>query len=296
MRVVAVGRFDGVHRGHQHLLARARELARELGASTCAYTFPPQPGALLPLPAKRRLLLGLCDEVVVRPWEEVRHLSPEDFVESELKGKLAAVGVVLGSNHRFGRDAAGDAGLLKELGRRLDLVVRVVEPLEEGGEPISSRRIRALVREGRVEEAAGLLGRPHLTVGDRVRGAGLAGRLGFPTVNLRPWPGLVEPRAGVYAAWAHWRGGGGAGLFYHGARGTFPELPPSTELHLFSPPRPEPEGPVEVWLASFLRPDRTFPSERELVAAIREDVARAERALAGSPPPPPLVVAEENPN
>ncbi len=294
MRVVAVGRFDGVHRGHRHLLAAARKLAKELGVSSCAYTFPPKGEALLPLAAKRRLLAELCDEVIVRPWEEVRHLTPEEFVEGELKGRVSAVGVVLGPDHRFGRGAAGDAELLSKLGSRLGLTVLVVTPLLEDGEPISSRRIRALIKEGRVEEAARLLGRPHLTVGQRVRGAGLAKELGYPTVNLELWPGLVEPRAGVYAAWAHWRGGNGPGLFYRGARGTFSELPPSTELHLLSPPRPEPEGPVEVWLASFLRPDRTFPSERELVAAIQRDVAKARGILARLSPPQPLVVSERN--
>lgn len=290
MRLVAVGRFDGVHLGHRHLLSEARRLAQERNLRLTAYTFPPRGPALLPLPAKRRLLADLCDEVIVRPWEEIQELSAEEFVREELVGRLGARGVVLGPDHRFGRGAAGDVELLRSLGQRLGFTVHVVEPLLALGDVISSRRIRRLVEEGEVEQAARLLGRPHALFGDRERGAGLAKELGFPTVNLRPWPGLVKPRAGVYVAWAHWRGGGGGGLFYIGERPTFPELPPSAELHLLSPPTPEPEGALEVALLKYVRGDMRFADHRDLMAQIERDRATAEVVLRNSSPPSSILV------
>lgn len=289
--VVAVGRFDGVHLGHQHLLAEARRLARELRIPAVAYTFPPTGEALLPLPAKRALLGKFCDRVVIRPWGEIRDLSPEEFVRRELVGALGAKTVVVGPNHRFGHQARGDVELLRELGKRFSLRVRVVPPrLDERGEVISSRRIRGLVRAGEVEEAGRLLGRPPVLIGERVPGAGLASKLGFPTLNLAPWPGQLRPRPGVYIAWAHWPGGGGPGLFYLGSRPTFPHLPPSCEVHLFSPPKPEPQGLLEVALLSRLRPDMKFPGSQALHRQIEEDLARARELLASFSPPAPLLV------
>ncbi|MCD5409000.1 hypothetical protein LR090_07285 [Candidatus Bipolaricaulota bacterium] len=291
MRVIVVGRFDGVHRGHQALLSQGRDLARREGLSLCAYTFPPKGEALLPLPAKLRLLERLCDEVIVRPWEEVEEMTPEEFVQTELVEGLAVRWVVCGPNHRFGKGASGDVALLRALGRKHGFSVQVVEPLTEDGELISSRSIRALVREGRVEEAAALLGRPHVLFGRRVSGAGLGSELGFPTVNLSPWPGLVPPRPGVYAAWAHWEAGGGPALFYRGSRPTFPHLPPSWELHFLSPPQPEPQGELEVALYAFIRPEARFATPAELTAAMERDLARAKELLSRLPPPPRLVVS-----
>jgi riboflavin kinase/FMN adenylyltransferase len=290
MRVVAVGRFDGVHRGHQHLLSVGRRIAEREGLRLCAYTFPPRGEVLLPLAAKERLLRGLCDEVVVRPWEEIEHLSPRDFVYKELVEGLSVSWVVLGPDHRFGHGAAGDVGLLRELGEVYGFSVRVVEPLVSGGRPVSSRRIRALVREGRVEEAGELLGRPHVLFGERVPGMGLARKLGFPTVNLKLLPEIVRPRAGVYTAWAHWREGSGRAVFYYGPRSTFPSLPPTAELHLLSSPRAEPRGMLEVALIGFIRPAAAFPSARELSRAIAADVARARELLEGTSPPAPVLV------
>jgi len=294
MGIVAVGRFDGVHRGHQRLLAEARKLAAARELPLIAYTFPPCGEALLPLVAKRTILLGLCDEVIVRDWEEIRDLSPEEFVRRELLGGLNAEGVVLGPNHRFGRGAAGDARLLEELGGRLGLQVHIVTPLRISGGVISSRRIRRLVKEGKVGEAGELLGRPPLLFGDRVPGAGLATTLGFPTVNLALWPGLVRPRPGVYLAWAHWPGGEAGGLFYLGVRPTFPELPPSAELHLLSPPSPEPRGTCEVALLAFLRPDVKFAGKAELARQIERDLEEARAYFRDVPPPKPVLVGTDS--
>jgi riboflavin kinase/FMN adenylyltransferase len=289
--VVAVGRFDGVHLGHQFLLREARRSAREWGVPAVAYTFPPTGEALLPLPAKQALLERFCDRVLVKPWPEVRHLSPEEFVSRELVGALGAKVVVVGPNHRFGHRARGDVDLLRTLGQRFSLQVRVVPPRTDAtGEVISRRRIRELVRAGRVEEAGKVLGRPPMLWGERVSGVGLASKLGFPTVNLELWPGQLRPPAGVYLAWARWSGGSGAGLFYLGSRPTFPHLPPTCELHLLSSPEPEPEGLLEVALFSQLRPDMRFSGPRELGRQIQDDLRRARDFLSSLSPPAPVLV------
>jgi len=280
-RAVAVGRFDGVHRGHQFLLGEARRLAPDLPLTT--YTFPPRGPSLLTLDAKERLLRNHADEVLVVPWERIQDLSPEEFLRDELVDRLGATGVTVGPDHRFGRGRTGDLSLLRRLAGPLGLSVHVIEPLRLEGAPVSAGRVRELVVAGDVETAATLLGRSAWLVGEPTAGMKLARKLGYPTVNLDLAPELVRPRPGVYAAWVHWPQGGGKALFYIGERPTFPGLPPSAEVHLFLPPLPplgEVRGPVEVHLIRFLRPDERFADERALVQQIGLDRARGEEILA----------------
>lgn len=289
MRVVAVGRFDGVHLGHRHLLAQARALAQARRGSLLAYTFPPEPPALLPLAAKVRLLAALADEVEVVPWERVRDLGAEEFLREEIGGRLGGRALVMGPDHRFGRGREAGPEQARALGERLGLEVLVVEPLRLEGEVVSARRIRELLARGEVERAARLLGRPPALLGRVVPGAGLARRLGFPTLNLALDPVLLRPADGVYLAWAFWPGGGGPGLFYQGKRPTFPGLPPSAEVHLFAPP-PAGVAEVEVHLLAFLRPDQAFPTPEALAQQIARDAARAQALLAEVEPPRSLLL------
>lgn len=289
-RLVAVGRFDGVHRGHQHLLKEGRTLARVHGLRLTAYTFPPRGPSLLTQQAKERVLAHLVDEVLTVPWEQVQDMSPEQFVGEELVGRLQARGVLVGPDHRFGRGRAGDIVLLKRLSFELDLGVYVADPLRLHGHVVSANRIRKLLRDGDVTGAEELLGRAPWLSGMPVSGAGLARTLGYPTVNLELFPELLRPKEGVYAAWAHWPGGEGGALFYIGRRPTFAHLPPSAELHLLSPPRGEVPGPVEVHLLHFLRADEKFPDAEALARAIEGDRKKAEELLARILPPVPLVL------
>jgi riboflavin kinase/FMN adenylyltransferase len=249
--------------------------------------------------------LALVDEVIVRDWSEIQDLPPEAFVREELMRELGARGVVVGPDHRFGHRAAGDVALLLRLGQATGLSVLVVEPLRIGGEVVSAKRIRTLVRAGRVKEATALLGRPPVLFANPVRGAGLARKLGYPTINLEPWEGLVRPGFGVYLAWAYWASaeGGSPALFYIGNRPTFPDLPPTAELHLLEQARCLPYFEqassmagilpalfeVEVHLLEFLRRDERFPSAQALAQQIAHDRAEAERRLAMLPQPKPVM-------
>ncbi len=211
--VVTIGVFDGVHRGHQRIVSRARGAAAELGLPVVVVTFDPhpdevvRPGSHPPfLCTPRRmaqLLAGLgVDAVCVLPFTaEFSRLGPDEFVRTVLVERLHAARVVVGSNFRFGHKAAGDVALLAELGEKYDFTVEGVPLLTENGATISSTGIRAMLAAGDVTAAAHDLGRPHRVEGVVVRGQQRGRSLGFPTANLETLPHTAIPADGVYAGW-----------------------------------------------------------------------------------------------
>ncbi|HLA82507.1 MAG TPA: bifunctional riboflavin kinase/FAD synthetase [Thermoleophilia bacterium] len=209
-RVVAIGVFDGVHRGHQRIIRAAAEVGREIGATVSVVTFEPHPEAVLrPRPAPRLLTtlarkaeliasLGIDELLVVKFDREFAKLTPGDFCHRVLSDRLGARAVVVGENFRFGRHGAGTPSDLRDYGRSHHFEVRTVSLAEDGGETISSTRIRGLLRAGRVSEAAALLGRPHRIEGAVVRGAGRGRALDAPTANLAVEAETAVPKQGVY--------------------------------------------------------------------------------------------------
>ncbi|MFG1999523.1 bifunctional riboflavin kinase/FAD synthetase [Spirillospora sp. NPDC048911] len=210
--VITIGVFDGVHRGHQRIVGRAAEQARERGLKSVVITFDPhpdevvRPGTHPPLlsSTKRRieLLEGLgTDAVVVVPFTlELSKVGPDEFVQSVLVDRLHAAHVIVGEDFRFGHKAKGDVALLKELGEKYDFTAEGV-PLVANGDKISSTGIRTLLESGAVEEASHALGRPHRVEGIVVRGHQRGRQLGFPTANLETLPHTAIPADGVYAGW-----------------------------------------------------------------------------------------------
>ncbi len=206
-----------MHRGHQLIIGRAVERARELGVPVVVVTFEPhpsevvRPGSHPPLlaPHHRRaeLMAALgVDAVLVLPFTpDFSRLSPADFIVKVLVDKLHARAVVEGPNFRFGHKAAGDVAYLTELGRTYDYEVEVVDLFVRGeaggGEPFSSTLTRRLVSEGDMTGAAEILGRPHRVEGVVVRGAQRGRELGFPTANVETLPHTAVPADGVYAGW-----------------------------------------------------------------------------------------------
>jgi riboflavin kinase/FMN adenylyltransferase len=211
--VVTIGVFDGVHRGHQRIVTRAMESARELGLPVVVVTFDPhpdevvRPGSHPPLLCTPRreseLLAGLgVDAVLVIPFTlEFSRLGPDEFVRAVLVDRLHAARVVVGENFRFGHKAAGDVALLAELGEKYDFTAEGVPLLTENGVTISSTGIRAMLTAGDVVAAAHDLGRPHRVEGVVVRGHQRGRALGFPTANLETLPHTAIPADGVYAGW-----------------------------------------------------------------------------------------------
>ncbi|MFJ2868588.1 bifunctional riboflavin kinase/FAD synthetase [Kitasatospora sp. NPDC087314] len=215
--VVTIGSFDGVHRGHQLIIGRAVERARELGLPAVVVTFDPHPrevirpgshpALLAPQARRAELMAGLgVDAVLVLPFTpELSQESPETFVRQVLVEALHARAVVEGPNFRFGHRAAGDVALLAELGRSAGFDVEVVDLQVSGtagaGEPFSSTLTRRLVEAGDMAGAGEVLGRPHRVEGVVVRGAQRGRELGYPTANVETVPYSAIPADGVYAGW-----------------------------------------------------------------------------------------------
>ncbi len=211
---VALGNFDGVHLGHQALIARLQARAAHEGGEAIVYTFDPHPLAfffpdrppflLTTLEQKLELIasLGIRTVIVATFDADYASQTPEVFARDVLAGSLGARAVIVGYDFAFGKGRAGSAAVLEQLGRACGFDVEVLPPVTVGGEPVSSSRIRRAVTAGAVEEAAAMLGRPYAIRGRVVPGRRRgAARLGFPTANLEPENPLI-PAGGVYAAWA----------------------------------------------------------------------------------------------
>lgn len=206
--VVPIGIFDGVHRGHQLVLARAVEAARDHDARVVVITFDPHPVAVLRPEAVPQMLLTLerriqllkqfgADSVAVLAFDErLSEQTADEFVEQTLVERLNAIRIVVGANFRFGHGAAGDVALLRKFGLAVDDV-----PLLTDGEVLSSTQIRAQVADGDVVAAAEALGRPHLVEGPVVRGDARGHELGYPTANVAVAEGIAIPKDGVYAGY-----------------------------------------------------------------------------------------------
>ncbi|MGH7470003.1 MAG: riboflavin biosynthesis protein RibF, partial [Longimicrobiales bacterium] len=194
--VVTVGIFDGVHRGHQALLERLKSRARELNLKSVVVTFEPHPLRVLRPEAAPPQLCTAAEKLELLQQAGVNHvtvlpfthrladLSPRAFVEQVLLAHFGLDHLVIGYDHGFGKDRSGDAATLQSLGQELDYGVTVVPHTDLHAQPISSTRIRALVTDGQVVEAAQALGRPYSFQGRVVRGDGRGRELGFPTANL----------------------------------------------------------------------------------------------------------------
>ena len=209
--VVLIGVFDGVHKGHQLLLNRAKEIAD--GRSVIALTFDPHPMQVFAPDRAPTLLTTLSDRVellkihnadqvaVLKFNEKFAAMLPEDFVKDVLVGQLAASTVIVGKNFTYGHKAAGNVASLIKDGLKFNFTVDVQELKAGDGQVISSSRIRSLVIDGHVEEARALLSRPHRLDGIVVHGEKRGREIGYPTANLGNLEGQTIPCDGVYAGW-----------------------------------------------------------------------------------------------
>ena len=291
-RVIAIGTFDGVHLGHQAIVARAIELARERGLPSMALTFEPQPVAVLRpelrpavlthLPLKTQLIEALgVDELLVAPFTRgFSRLRAERFAEMLVSAPLNADCVVVGGNYRYGHGAAGTSETLRAFGRtramRVEVPVTVTCP---EGKPISSTRIRRLVATGHVEAVIPLLGRLHSVEGVIVPGDQRGRRLGFPTANLEIPADSAIPSRGVYAAQAVLASGRLAAAVNIGVAPTFTDADLGAKLRLeaflIDHDGSDLYGqPMRIEFLARLRDERRFPSAEALIAQITDDVER----------------------
>ncbi|MGE5756878.1 MAG: riboflavin biosynthesis protein RibF [Planctomycetaceae bacterium] len=287
---LAVGNFDGVHRGHSRLLARLRARADASETAALALTFDPHPAALLrpekaPVPlgwTERNAALmkeaGATEVGVFRTGPWLLGLTAREFFDRVIVGQFGARGMVEGPNFAFGRDRGGDTTLLAQWCRGAGLGLEVVEPTVIEGQLVSSTRIRNCLAEGRADEAARLLGRPHRIRGLVTHGAGRGAGLGFPTANLDGIDTLI-PADGVYAGLAYLDGQGPsyATACHVGPNVTFGEQIRKVEAHLLDFDGDLYGRTIELDFLQRLRPTRPFTGLDDLLAQIRLDVEQARR-------------------
>jgi riboflavin kinase/FMN adenylyltransferase len=290
--VVTIGNFDGVHLGHRAILARVLKRARELDGQAVAVTFEPHPLKvlrpemnlpLLTTPDQKLSLLAASglDGVVVLPFtHELAAMLARDFVQQYFCERLQVREAVVGHDYRFGRGREGNIELLIEMGKNHGFTVQVVWAVETDGAVVSSSLIRALLRLGKVEEGARLLGRPYGVVGRVVRGKGRGAKLlGVPTANLRPENELL-PASGIYAVRVRRGAETFSGVANIGTCPTFDNQDLSLEVHLLEFQGDLYGENLEVHFVTRLREERRFPSIEALAAQIRADIHQARQALA----------------
>jgi riboflavin kinase / FMN adenylyltransferase len=291
--VVAIGNFDGVHRGHQAMLSRLGEYARAQGTHSVVLTFDPHPVSLLrpdQVPPRlctlsRKLELFQrygVDFAIVYPTDHAfLEQTPREFFEHIVCQKLDAVGLVEGPNFYFGKDRAGDVKMLGELCRGADVFLDVVEPARHGGEMISSSRVRRLIEAGELRLACELLGHPYLLEGTVVHGANRGGRLGFPTANLSEIPTVI-PASGVYGGLVEHAGMVHPAAVHIGANPTFADDQSKVEAHLVGFSGDLYAERLHVDLLERIREVRKFDSPGALRAQLQRDVEQVQLLVSES--------------
>jgi riboflavin kinase/FMN adenylyltransferase len=296
---VAIGNFDGVHRGHKAVIAAALARARKLGKPAAALTFEPHPRAffnpneplfrLTPEDAKLRLLAatGLDGAIVLTFNAELAKLSAEDFVARVLVERFAVSGAAIGFNFHFGANRAGSPDFLQAQGQRYGFAVDIVPPLLDGGQPVSSGPIRAALAEGRPQDAAEFLGYPWFVSGTVIHGDKRGRELGFPTANLQLDPACAL-RHGIYAVRTAVAGRRYDGVASFGRRPMFDAGAVLLEVFLFDFAGELYGATIDVAFIAWLREEAVFASAPDLVRQMEEDSRQARQALvsAGNAFPP----------
>jgi riboflavin kinase/FMN adenylyltransferase len=291
--VVTIGVFDGVHRGHQQIIATAVAAATAAGLPSVVVTFDPhpsevvrpgsRPASLTSLDRRGELVAALgIDGFCVQPFTTgFAAQSPQDFAQDLLVGRLHAAHVVVGENFRFGFKAAGDTALLTTLGKTSGFTVDAVALAGEGATVFSSTRIRACLDAGDVTAAAEGLGRPHRVSGPVVRGADRGGsQLGFPTANVHYDPHAAVPADGIYAGWLVRADGARLPAAVSvGTNPTFAGTDRTVEAYVLDFSGDLYGESVGIDFVRRLREQRVYDSLPPLIAQIEADVAHTRKVL-----------------
>jgi len=288
--VVAIGNFDGVHRGHRAVIGAALSRARGLRRKAAALTFLPHPrlflrpqDSLFQLSGERekmRLLAttGLNGALIMTFDAELAATSAEDFIEKILVGRFGIGGAAIGFDFHFGRNRAGSPAFLAEQGQRLGFAVDIVPPLEDEGRPVSSGAVRTALTQGRVVEAAELLGAPWFVSGEVIHGEKRGRELGFPTANIRLHPSCVL-KHGIYAVRVAVGDMRYDGVASFGVRPMFDDGAPLLEVFLFDFDGDLYGQTVDVAFIGWIRPEQKFPDIDALKRHMLADVRQARDSL-----------------
>lgn len=287
---ISVGNFDGLHLGHQKILASLVDEARTKGLRAVVITFDPHPLKVLRPDAAPALIetldlrlagfarLGLDAALVLRFDAALANVSPEDFLERILVKAMRARQILVGANFRFGHNHAGDVRLLEKMGVAKGFAVQIVDAVQMDGAAVSSTRVRQAIAAGDVREAARLIGRPFALAGKIRNGDGRGSKMVFPTLNLDTEQELL-PANGVYATRVELCGLAYDSVTNVGVRPTFGGQAVTVESHLLKFNEGVASGRMEVQFIERLRAEQKFESAAALKSQIARDIDAARQIL-----------------
>ncbi len=283
--VGTIGFFDGVHVGHRHLIKQLKEIAKKVGLPSAVITFPVHPRKVLQADYQPALLCGYEEKIeqlrttgvdycISLPFTtDLSKLSAEEFMQQILKNDIGIKTLVVGYDHRFGRNREDGFTEYEKIGKELDINVIKGEEYQYEGENVSSTKIRTLFNEGNIEKANYLLSYNYTISGKIVEGYQVGRTIGFPTANIRSWERYkVIPRLGVYAVLVHIRDIIYEGMLYIGTRPTLhndPEV--SVEVNIFNFNGDLYNQSLKVEFIDFIRGDSKFSTMEDLVKQIHND-------------------------
>lgn len=283
--VVALGVFDGVHRGHRDILQAAVRIARQARGTSIVLTFFPHPQSepsLYSLEHRLRLIaeLGIDVCIVVNFSPSFARITADDFIAKILVKKIGASFVCVGKNFRFGNEAGGDYRLLAAAAKKYNFKLKVFNVLKSKGTAISSTVIRKLIRGSKIREAEELLGRRVSILGSVIKGSRLARVLGVPTANINPHHEVI-PSAGIYAVEIIFFGKSHEGICYIGRRPTINSENKSihVEVHIFNFHKNIYGRQLEIQFVKLIRLDKKFASLGELASQIQKDIISCHNIL-----------------
>lgn len=288
--ILTIGNFDGVHLGHQTILKKIVSRAKETGGSSVVLTFEPHPVKVI-APHKDIRLITSCEErtnlinaagvdavICVNFTKEFARQHPEDFTRDILLDKIGVSEIYVGHDYAFGRGREGTIEYLKELGKKYNFHVDVIEPVTVNGAIASSSSIRKLITEGSVDKAAKFLGRYYTLSGMVVKGAGRGKGLGFPTANIEP-PAELIPEDGVYAVIVKKGNNTYNGVANIGNKPTFKNERFGVEAYLFDFNGDLYKKRLEISFVKKIRDEMAFKNTDALITQMRKDVQIAGKIL-----------------
>ncbi len=291
---LTLGNFDGIHLGHQKILQKVRERAREIGGEAVVYTFEPHPWKVL-FPERNFLFITTFSEkvelfadygievVICEKFHRAfSYQAPSKFVGDILVDRIGVREIFVGHDYAFGKDRRGGVSLLKRLGGEYHFKVEEVEAIKVNDLVVSSSKIRDLILNGRVREAARLLGRNYFIYGEVIPGKRRGETIGFPTANLKLKKDLL-PQRGVYAVWVFLEARKYMGALNIGFNPTFGDEKLSVEVHILDFSGDLYQKEIKIAFVDRLREEKAFTSAQELNLQVKKDIQRVREILSSSP-------------